>query len=156
MKRGLVIFPFAIFLFFGWLAAPAGAQTAATTKAARPAPVYDASKEMTLQGTASNVVTKPGAGMIAGGHLIVATAQGAVDAHVGGRALQGPNAIAVKAGDAVKLVGVMATINHNQVFLVRTVEAGGRTFTIRNERGFLVPAMTSTRGLAGPARGSMR
>ena len=73
MKRGLVIFPFAIFLFFGCLAAPAGAQTAATAKAARPAPLYDASKETTLQGTVSNVVTKPGAGMIAGGHLVVAT-----------------------------------------------------------------------------------
>ena len=60
-----------------------------------------------------------------------------MDAHVG-RALQGPKAIAVKAGDSVKLVGVMATVNHNQIFLVRTVEAGGHTYTIRNERGFLV------------------
>ena len=159
MKRGLVIFifPLAAFLLFGWLAAPAGAQTATTAKAARPAPLYDASKETTLQGTVSKVVTKPGAGMIAGGHLIVATAQGNVDAHVGGRALQGPNAIAVTAGDSVKLVGVMATVNHNQIFLVRTVEAGEHTYTIRNERGFLVPSLTATRGASTtPARGSLR
>ena len=156
MKRGLVVFPFAIFLFFGWLAVPAGAQTATTAKAARPAPLYDASKETTLAGTVSNVVTKPGAGMIAGGHLTVATGQGAVDAHVG-RALQGPNAIAVKAGDSVKLVGVMATVNHNQIFLVRSVEAGGHTYTIRNERGFLLPSLTATRGASTtPVRGSLR
>jgi hypothetical protein len=156
VKRGLVVVPLAIFLFFGWLAAPAGAQTAGSSKAARPAPLYDASKETTLQGTVSNVVTKPGAGMIAGGHLVVATGQGAVDAHVG-RALQGPNAIVVKAGDSVKLVGVMATVKHNQIFLVRTVEAGGHTYTIRNERGFLVPSLTATRGASTtPVRGSLR
>ena len=156
MKRGLVVFQFAIFLFFGWLAAPAGAQTTGSAKAARPAPLYDASKETTLHGTVSNVVTKPAAGMIAGGHLTVATGQGAVDAHVG-RALQGPKAIAVKAGDSVKLVGVMATVNHNQIFLVRTVEAGGHTYTIRNERGFLVPSLTATRGASTtPVRGSLR
>jgi hypothetical protein len=155
VKRGLVIFPLAIFLFFGWLAAPAGAQTAGSAKAARPAPLYDASKETTLQGTVSNVMTKPGAGMIAGGHLTVATGQGAVDAHVG-RALQGPNAIAVKAGDAVKLVGVMATVNHNQVFLVRTAEIGGHTYTIRSEKGFLVSPTRPSGSSTTPARGSLR
>ena len=156
MKRSLAVFPTAIFLILGCLAGTASAQTATTAKAARPAPLYDASKETTLAGTVSNVVTKPGAGMIAGGHLTVATGQGAVDAHVG-RALQGPNAIAVKAGDSVKLVGVMATVNHNQIFLVRTVEAGGHTYTIRNERGFLVPSLTATRGASTtPARGSLR
>jgi hypothetical protein len=155
VKRSLALFPFAIFLFFGWLAAPAGAQTAAAVNAARPAPVYDASKEVTLTGTVSNVVTKPSAGMIAGGHLIVATAKGSVDAHVG-RRLSGTNAIAVKAGDSVKLVGVMATLNHNQVFLVRTAEDGGRNYTIRSEKGFLITPVPAHGSSSGPARGSLR
>jgi len=155
VKRGLVVFPFAIFLFFGWLAVPAGAQTAESAKAARTAPLYDASKETTLQGTVNSVVTKPGAGMIAGGHLLVATAQGNVDAHVG-RALQGTNAVAVKAGDAVKLVGVMATVNHNQIFLVRTAEIGGHTYTIRSETGFLVSSTRPRGSSTTPAGGSLR
>jgi hypothetical protein len=155
VKRGLVVFPFAIFLLFGWLAAPAGAQTAGSAKPARPAPTYDASKETTVQGKVSNVVTKPGAGMILGGHLIVATSQGAVDAHVG-RALQGPKAMAVKAGDEVKLVGVMATVQHNQVFLVRTVEDGGHTYTVRSEHGFLVTSMPTRGSSTTPAKGGVR
>jgi hypothetical protein len=155
VKRSLALFPFAIFLFFGWLAAPTGAQTAASVNAARPAPVYDASKEVTLTGTVSNVVSKPSAGMIAGGHLIVATAKGPVDAHVG-RRLSGTNAIAVKAGDSVKLVGVMATLNHNQVFLVRTAEAGSHTYTIRTKNGFLIVPVAARETSATPAKGSLR
>jgi hypothetical protein len=155
VKRSIEIFPFIIFLLLGWLAVPAGAQTAATAQATRPAPLYDASKEVTLQGTVSNVVTKPGAGMIVGGHLIVATAQGNVDAHVG-RALAGKNPIAIKTGDSVKLVGVMVTTNHNPVFLVRTAEAGGHTYTIRSEKGFLITQLPARSGSATPVKGSLR
>jgi hypothetical protein len=155
VKRSLALFSFAIFLFFGWLTAPAGAQTAATVNAARPAPMYDASKEVTITGTVSNVVTKPAAGMIAGGHLIVATSKGPVDAHVG-RRLAGTNAIAVKAGDSVTLVGVMATENHSEVFLVRTADTGGHTYTIRSEKGFLITPVAARGTSTAPARGSLR
>jgi hypothetical protein len=155
VKRSLALFSFALFLFFGWLAAPASAQTAATASAAHLTPLYDASKEVTITGTVSNVVTKPSANMIGGGHLIVATAKGAVDAHVG-RRLAGTNAIGVKSGDSVKLVGVMATINHNQVFLVRTAQDGGHTYTIRNENGFLITPMPARTASSAPARGSLR
>ncbi len=155
MKRSLALFSFALFLFSGWFVAPAGAQTAATVNATHLTPLYDASKEVTITGTVSNVVTTPGANMIGGGHLIVATAKGPVDAHVG-RRLAGKNAIAVKAGDSVKLVGVMATINHNQVFLVRTAADAGHTYTIRSEKGFLVTPMPARTASSTPARGSLR
>jgi hypothetical protein len=155
VKRSLALFSFALFLFLGWLAAPASAQTAATANAAHLTPLYDASKEVTITGTVSNVVTKPSTNMIGGGHLIVSTAKGPVDAHVG-RRLAGTNAIAVKSGDSVKLVGVMATINHNQVFLVRTAQDGGHTYTIRNENGFLVTPMPARSASSTPARGSLR
>ena len=155
MKRSLALFSFALFLFLGWLAAPASAQTAATASAAHLTPLYDASKEVTITGTVSNVVTKPSTKMIAGGHLIVSTAKGAVDAHVG-RRLAGTNAIAVKSGDSVKLVGVMATINQNQVFLVRTAEDGGHTYTIRSEKGFLLTPVNARATSSTPARGSLR
>jgi hypothetical protein len=155
VKRSLALFSFAIFLFFGWLAKPAGAQTAATVTAAHLTPLYDASKEVTITGTVSNVVTKPSANMIAGGHLIVSTAKGPVDAHVG-RRLAGKSAIAVKSGDSVKLVGVMATINHSQVFLVRTAEDGGHTYAIRNEKGFLIIPIGTRSPSSTPAVRSLR
>jgi len=154
VKPSLALFSFAIFLFFGWLTAPAGAQTAATVNAARPA-TYDASKEVTITGTVSNVVTKPSAGMIAGGHLIVATSKGPVDAHVG-RRLAGKNAIAIKAGDSITLVGVMASISHNRVFLVRTAEDGGHTYAIRSEKGFLITPVSLHASSTTPVKASVR
>jgi hypothetical protein len=156
VKRSLEIIALMVLAVSGWLAAPASAQTAATTDAARSAPAYDASNEITLTGRVSNVLKQPASGMIAGGHLIVATAQGAVDAHVGGKALQGHYAIAVKAGDSVKLVGVMTTMNHSQVFLVRTVEDSGHTYTIRNKNGFLVTQMPEHGASTTPLKGSLR
>lgn len=137
MKRSIGIIQFLAFLLFAWAAVPAGAQSTSKPAPVHPAPLYDVSKEVTLQGTVSNVVTKPGTGMLLGNHLIVGTAQGAVDAHVG-RALEGKNPIKVKSGDAVKLTGVMATIQHNQVFLVRSVEDNGTTYAVRSDHGLLL------------------
>jgi len=154
VKRSLAFFSFAILMLSGWLAAPAGAQTAAAANAARPA-TYDASKEVTITGTVSNVVTRPTAGMIGGGHLMVSTSKGTVDAHVG-RRLSGKNAIAVKAGDSVKLVGVMTTENNSQVFLVRTAQDGGHTYTIRTEKGFLITPVAARGSSKTPATGSLR
>jgi hypothetical protein len=154
VKRSLAVFSFAILMWFGWLAKPAGAQTAAAVNAARPA-IYDASKEVTITGTVSNVVTKPTAGMIGGGHLMVATAKGTVDAHVG-RRLSGKYAIAVKSGDSVKLVGVMTTEKNSQVFLVRTAEDAGHTYTIRTEKGFLITPVAARGSSKTPATGSLR
>jgi hypothetical protein len=93
--------------------------------------------------------------MIGGGHLMVATSKGTVDAHVG-RRLAGRNAIAVKAGDSVKLVGVMTTQNNSQVFLVRTAEDGGHTYTIRTEKGFLITPVAARGSSKTPATGSLR
>jgi len=156
VKRSPGIIAIIVLVLVGWLAVPAGAQIKATPDTARPGPVYDASKEITLTGTVNNVVKQPTGEMIAGAHLIVATKQGAVDAHIGSHALHGPKAMAVKAGDSVKLVGVMATINHNQVFLVRTVEDGGHTYTIRNENGLLVTQMPARGDSTTPLKGSLR
>ena len=49
MKRSIGIAAFIVCVLLGWLAAPAGAQTTATT-AARSVPDYDASKEVTIKG----------------------------------------------------------------------------------------------------------
>ena len=109
---------------------------AATTPAKRVVtPVYDASKEVTLAGTVSSVKTSV-AGKLAGAHLFLTSGTGTVDAHLGPFALNGPHGVKVSAGQQVKLVGVMTTRHGSQVFLVRTLESGSKTYTIRNEHGF--------------------
>jgi hypothetical protein len=99
---------------------------------------YDVTKEVTLEGAIQSLVRKPAPGAILGAHLIVSTGQGTVDAHIGDYFVVGKYATSLTSGQFVKLTGMMVTINHQNVFLVRTMQTGDRTITLRNEHGFLV------------------
>jgi hypothetical protein len=104
------------------------------TRTARPLS-YDVAQEVTLNGTVSSVLRKPDAGMVMGSHLLLATPSGRVDASLGRFGLLGNDALPVAAGQELEVTGVMKTIKDRQVFLVRTVKAGGRVYAIRNEHG---------------------
>jgi hypothetical protein len=119
---------------------PVQAQTVAAATRTEGSFRYDISREVTLTGTISSVLTKPasGAGMIMGSHLLLTTASGPVDASLGRFALLGKGALAVAPGQQVEVTGVMKTIKHKQVFLARTVKAGSEVHVIRNQHGMIV------------------
>lgn len=98
-------------------------------------PYYDVAREVRLKGTVASVLSKPSSGMILGSHLLIATASGEVDASLGRFGLQGKGALSVVAGQQVEVTGVMKMHMDRQVFVARTVKAGGRVYTMRNERG---------------------
>ncbi len=119
-----------------FLLASVSAQAATVVAPRRVAtPEYNASKEITLEG---NVTSVKGSvpGRLAGGHMFVATSRGTIDGHLGPYALRGTHRISVATGAHVTLVGVMTTVKGSQVFLVRTVNTGAKTYTIRNIHGF--------------------
>lgn len=123
----------------------AQAQTAAIeTRTAGPFN-YDIAKEVTLNATVSSVITKPTAGMVMGSHLLLATLSGQVDASLGRFGLAGKGAVKVSPGQQIEITGVMKTIKDKQVFLARTVKAGGQVYTIRNEHGVPVPPQARER-----------
>jgi hypothetical protein len=99
---------------------------------------YDVTKEVTLEGTIQSLVRKPAPGTIMGAHLMVSTGHGTVDAHIGNYFVVGKYAMPFASGESVKLVGIMATINHQSVFLVRTLQTGNSTITVRSDHGFLI------------------
>jgi hypothetical protein len=99
---------------------------------------YDASKEVTLNGTVLSVLAKPSPGMVMGSHLLLTTPSGPVDASLGRFGLMGKGALSVAPGQQVEVTGVMKTVKDKQVFLARTVKVGGEVYTIRNEHGFAV------------------
>lgn len=115
------------------------------------APYYDVTKEVTLKGTVSSVMTKPSAGMIAGSHLLLTTSSGAVDVSLGRFGLQGKGALSVAEGEQIEVTGVMRTLRDKQVFLARTVKAGGQVYAIRNEHG--IPVSPQGRERAGQKTG---
>jgi hypothetical protein len=122
------------------LAVPVQAQTATGVKKAHPTPFYDATKEVTLQGTVENVLRTPSRGMLPGAHIMLATGSGIVDTHLGPFAFKGYHPISVEPGSRVSVVGVMTTVRGSQLFLARTVKVGDEEYKIRNERGLsLVP-----------------
>jgi hypothetical protein len=123
------------------LCMPAGAQ-----RAAEGHPFYDISREVTLNGTVSSVLTRGSSGMIMGSHLLLATSAGEVDASLGRWGLSGKNALSVRAGQQVEVTGVMKTFGDRQVFVVRTVKVGGRAYPIRNEHGIPVSPQARERG----------
>ncbi|HEV2490224.1 MAG TPA: hypothetical protein VGT03_10480 [Candidatus Acidoferrales bacterium] len=119
--------------------APATAQDAGQVAShASAIPVYDSAHETLVQGNIESVVTRTNWGGSFGMHLVVTTLNGSVDAHLGPFATMGSNALNFHKGDAVQIVGVMATIDGKQVLLARTLMIGGRTLVIRNQHGFLV------------------
>jgi hypothetical protein len=117
---------------------------------------YDAAKEITIEGTIQQLVTKPIPGAILGGHLMVSTSSGIIDAQIGSFILRGPQPFAPVAGQSVRIVGVMANINRRNVFLARTIETENRTIEVRTARGFFVIPGTENRSAQIPTTGGAR
>ncbi|MFZ0579681.1 MAG: hypothetical protein WAN72_05735 [Candidatus Acidiferrales bacterium] len=129
---------------------PALAQTAERT--AGPFS-YDVGKEVTVSGTVSRMVKDSEPGMIAGGHLLVATATGEVDASLGQFAFRGNGALEVSAGEYVEVTGVMRTLKDRQVFVTRTVKVGQQVYVIRNEHGIAVSPQSRERASGQTTKG---
>jgi hypothetical protein len=122
------------------------AQTAAAT-AVRPAGpfTYDSSKEVTLVGTVSKVLTQASPGMVPGAHLLLTTPAGSLDVSLGTFALRGEGALSVESGQQVQVTGVPKTLRDGQFFLARTVTAGNQVYAIRNQHGILVSPQARVR-----------
>ncbi len=96
---------------------------------------YDVSKEITLSGTVSGVVTKTAPGTLLGAHLLLATVSGQVDASLGRWAFAGKDPLSVTIGQQIEVTGVMQTANGREVFIARTVKFGSHVYTLRNAHG---------------------
>ncbi len=145
MKRILKGLGFATLLALVLSVGPAHAQTtAAATTPASPLR-YDVSKEITLNATVRSVPSKSYGGLLQSGStgFVLQTNSGAIQGRLTYSALNGKGALSIKPGERVQVTGVMTTTNNKQVFLIRTIQIGGHTYTIRNERGFPVALNTS-------------
>ncbi len=128
------------------LATPVVAEPAAGSVPERNAIAkYDATREITINGTVQQVITKHVAGSPAGMHLMVSGAQGLVDAHVGPYMSKSVKE-ALHMGLPLQIVGAMETVRGGkQYLLARQVIYGGQTLTVRNNRGMLLrPPQSST------------
>jgi hypothetical protein len=116
---------------------PLSAKAVAEEIAQRGTVGYDRAHEITVSGTVQEAVAKAPLGSPAGVHLMVASPQGLVDAHIGPY-LTKETQEALHAGTPVEMVGAMETVAGKQYFLVRQVSFGGRVLNVRTANGFLL------------------
>jgi hypothetical protein len=124
-------------LLFAISSIPLGAQVTPKSDAGRGfGPSYDVALETTISGTIQEVVNQHKAGCPAGLHLLVAGPQGVVDTHIG-PFLSKETIAALQTGTAVQVIGAPLSLHGKNYFLARQLTFGGRTVTLRSERGFL-------------------
>ena len=105
---------------------------------------YNANREVSLVAT---VVKFESASAIPpiGAHVVLETASGQVDVHLGNAKVLEVNHLALNAGDSVRIVGEPMAFGEGTYFAARIVQKGTQAVAVRNAKGFpLTPAATLT------------
>ena len=157
----------AVFGCAGWFAGAllfataANAQRSTQTTAAAQAKavaegrnhaLYDASKEVSLQGTVASF-TENSKQFPPGAHVVVQTSAGPVDVHLGDARLLKLNNMAISQGASVRIIGESVTTPQGTFFLARLIQQGTQVVAVRSMQGFaLSPAakQSGTSSHGGP------
>jgi len=95
---------------------------------------YDLSRETVLQGmVVSYTASSPTPPM--GAHVMIQTASGTVDVHLGGAKFLEGNHFTFAAGDTVQVVGENVAFADSTVFAARVIQKGSQSLVIRSNRG---------------------
>ena len=95
---------------------------------------YDATQETVVEGTVLSYTAESPAPPI-GAHLVLQTAAGAMDVHLGAASFLQANHFPLAKGDSVRVVGVSSAARQGTVFLVRVIQKGGQSLVLRTARG---------------------
>lgn len=139
---------------------PANAQTAtAATPAAdvrtnTMVPSYDVTKEVKIQGTIQKI-DSTGTNGITGTQILIQTANGVIDAHLGFGPASKPSYLGLAEGQSVTVVGMMQTMSGNSVLLARILTTANHIFVLRNEHGIPVRAIPHGSNHSGPVLNSL-
>jgi hypothetical protein len=116
----------------------------AQQSAVRPPATYDVSREGSLIGTVVRFDAASATPPV-GAHLLLQTAAGQVDVHLGNAKLLQASHLELNAGDAVRIVGENLSLGDTTFFAARIVQKGTQAVAVRNSKGFaLTPASAMT------------
>jgi hypothetical protein len=96
--------------------------------------LYQVGREVTLVGTVSSVVENAKTGPL-GTHVMVQSASGLVDVHVGSAKYLEMNKVNLKSGDSVRILGENFTAGTDTVFYARIVQDGTAAVAVRSPKG---------------------
>jgi hypothetical protein len=121
---------------FALLAGSASAQHP-TASARAAAGSYSLANEVSVQGTVLNYTENSSVPPI-GTHVLVQTASGNIDVHLGDARLLHLANLKITPGAGVRFVGQAQRVGANSIFLARLVQVGTQVLAIRTEQGFLL------------------
>jgi hypothetical protein len=121
----------------------AGAQQAKQTDL-RQLQSYEAGREVQLVGMVVRYDSASSAPPM-GAHVLVQTASGQVDVHLGNAKLLQTSPLKLNAGDNVRIVGEPMALGDGTYFAARIIQKGIWAVAVRNTKGFLLtPVSTMT------------
>lgn len=112
-------------------------------------PAYDLNKEIKIDGTIDKIETNASRGPI-GTHLLVISAQGVVDVHLGASMAVTAKNLGLSVGESVHVTGMMANVGGNSVLLARILTTSNHIYMLRNQHGAPIRSLMP-RGAASSA-----
>jgi hypothetical protein len=106
---------------------------------------YDVARETSIEGTVVRY-TEDSPRPPVGAHVVVETASGTVDVHLGPASYLRSKHFRLAVGDLARFVGATILTKEGNVFLARLAQHGPQAVAVRSPRGFLL-ATTAARAL---------
>ena len=115
--------------------------------------LYDASKEISLQGTVAKF-TENSMDLPRGAHVLVQTSSGQIDVHLGDPRLLKLNNLSISQGASIRIIGEPVATIQGTFFLARLVQQGTQVVVVRSMQGMPISpsAPKSASTLQGGAR----
>lgn len=111
-------------------------------------PAYSVARETPLQGTVvSYTPSSPVAPL--GPHVVLQTASGEVDVHLGNAKLLEVNHFSISAGDPIRILGESIPFGNGTQFVARVIQKGNQSLVLRSARGFPLRPMANSASKAG-------
>jgi hypothetical protein len=131
-SRALGLSSCALLLFGGAVWAQQLAQR--PQKAAPRGLVYDAAREVVLEGTVINYTANSQTAPL-GARVVLQTASGPVDVHLGSASLLQASNFSLASGDVVRVLGANASGRGADIFLARMIQKGAQAVALRTPAG---------------------
>jgi hypothetical protein len=96
---------------------------------------YDVQREVSLIGTVQSYTPLSQAAPL-GPHLILQTASGAIDVHLGDSRLLTASQFTIAPGDKLRIVGETISFGQHTQFVARLLQKGTQILAVRSIRGF--------------------
>ena len=103
---------------------------------------YDLSREGSLLGTVVKYETASSVPPL-GAHVLIQTASGQVDVHLGNARVLQANHFELNPGDSVRIVGESMALGDGTFFAARIVQKGVQAVAVRNTKGFLLTTVSA-------------